>query len=588
MALRKLALPLALALGLGGLAAAQDLAQLLPEETFFALGMHDLTGASAQFEDFSAEFRRLDITGALSALGASGSTMSGGAGSDNTASGGAGMTGMDALPEEAQQALETLGSLEVLGQEAWIALSASSYSPLPALTMVTRVTPEGAEQVQALLEAAGTENVQELDENGTPFFQLQLKGAEPLQVLAYTLSDDLLALSTNPDELRGVLRRASGADEPSFASAQGYSDTLGTLDGGTFYSFFNYARVAQVAAPYGQSLGFDPLIDRLSRAFATAGAVGSVVRLTDEAMISESFQAVDREGGDAPLYELLSEDTAATTTVAVPEEALGVTVSALNLGGWYDYLNELALTVPELGGDLDSLILSFTGLNLRESIFSWAGDQLVTVTTGLGEAVEPGVPSENLLGDAVYMIEATNAAAAQRGLGALLQNLSQTASSLSDPQGGAGQPQREEQTLAGVDVTRFDITPGATILYAVSDGYALIATSEDAMERTLSAQAEGGQDDLFSDVPGGASAFSYTNSQATFEGLSQQLSSQLQLAAGMGGASGLDFEAVEAASVVVEEFFGFVATRLSDSTAYSERVDGGIRSYSETAVDWQD
>ena len=171
---------------------------------------------------------------------------------------------------------------------------------------------------------------------------------------------------------------------------------------------------------------------------------------------------------------------------------------------------------------------------------------------------------------------------------ALLENLSRAASSLSDPEGGAGQPERQQETIAGVDVTRFDVTDGVTVLYAVSGGYAVLATSEDAMQRTLTAQQGGGQDDLFGDVPSGATGVAYTDSQATFEGLSGQLSSQIQLAAGMGGASSLDFEAVETASGVVEEFLSFVATRLENSTGYSERADGGIRSYSETAVDWQE
>ena len=496
---------------------------------------------------------------------------------------------MDDLPEEAQRALETLGSLEVLGQEAWIALSASSFrAHFPALTMITRVTPEGAEQVRALLSEAGTKNTEELEESGTTFFQIPLNGAEPLQVLAYALTDDLLVLSTDPDELRGVLRRLGGADEPNFAGVQGYKDTLATLDDGTFYSFFDYARIAEVAAPYAQNLGFDRLVERLSQAFTTAGAVGSVVRLTDDALISESFQALDRDGGDASLYALLSADTPAATEVPVPEQALAYSSSAVDLSGWYDYLNELALTVPELGGDLDSLVLSLTGLNLRESIFSWTGEQLVSVTTGLSEAVEPGVPSENLLGEAAYLIETTNEAAAQRGLGALLQNLSRTVSSLADPQGGAGESQGEQQTLAGVDVTRFDFSPGATVFYAVNGGYALIATSEDAMTKALTAQTEGGRDDLFSDLPNGATTYTYTDNQATFASLGERLSSQLQTAAGMGGASGLDFEAVEAASDVAKEFLAFVATRLTDATSYSERADGGVRTYSEAAVDWKE
>jgi hypothetical protein len=577
-----------LALSLGAVAAAQELTELLPAETFFALGMQNLEEASAQLEDFQEEFRRLEVADALQGLGEdAGGAVLGGAASGGAAPGGAGTQDFDDLTDETQRALQDLGSLEVFGQEAWIAVSVTPFNPLPALTLLTRVTPDGAERVRAQLEAAEL-NTEAFEESGTPFFQLPLEGGGPVSVVAYALADDLLVLSTNPDELRGVLRRHAGADEPSLATAESYRSTLETLESGTFYSFFDYAQLAEAAAPYGQNLGFDPLVQRLTQAFTTAGAVGSVVRLTDDALVTESFQLPNREGGDATLYSLLSDERAASADVAVPEGALSATVSAVDLSGWYAYLNELALTVPELGGDLDSLILSFTGLNLRESIFSWTGDQLVTLTTGLGEVAQPGVPSDNLLGDTVYLIEATNAAAAQRGLGALLQNLSQVTSSLSDPEGGAGSAQREQTTVAGVEVTRFSVAPGVTLLYAVEGGYALIATSDAAMERALSAQVEGGREDLFGEVPGGASSFSYTDSRATFEGLSQQLSSQLQLAAGMGGASGLDFDAVEDASEAVEAFFGFVATRLSESVGYSERTDGGIRSYSETAVVWQE
>ena len=571
-------------LTLGGLAAAQDLAGLLPEETFLALGMQDLAGASDKLADFSAEFERLDVLGAITAL-ADSSSASGGAASGGAMSGGA-MSAMDELSAEDKQAVEDLTSLEVLGQEAWIALSASSFSPLPALTLVTRVTPEGAEKVQALLDKAGTEGVETLEESGATFYQMPLEGTEPLEVVAYTLTDDLLALSTNPDELRGVLRRNAGADEPNFETAESYRGTLGTLQEGTFYSFFNYARIAEVAAPYAQNLGFDALVTRLSQAFTTAGAVGGVVQLTDNGLVTEGFQALDQTGGDASLYALLSADTAATTDVSVPNEALSYAANALNWSGWYDYLNELALSVPELGGDLDSLILSFTGLNLRESIFNWAGDQLVTVTTGLSGAAEPGVPSENLLGESAYLVETTNAAAAERGLGNLLENISRVTSSMSDPQGGDGQAQRTQETISGVDVTRFEVTPGTTIFYAVNGGYAVIGTSEGAMQTVLTAQTEGGRDDLFGDVPNGATGYAYTDDQATFENLAQTLSAQIQTAAGMGGGANLDFDAVERASGVAEEFLSFVATRLTSSTSYSERTNGNISSRSETGVTW--
>lgn len=571
----------AFVLTLGGLVSAQDLTELLPEETFLALGMQDIGAAGDRFEPFVAEWQRLGLTDALAALAASpGSGMSGGA-----MSGGAAPS-LEDLSAEEREVLDTFTSPDVLGQEAWIALSATSFSPLPALTLVTQVTPAGAERVQALLDEAGTDGVETLEESGATFYQVPIPDAEPLQVLAYTLTDDLLAVSTNPDELRGILRRQAGADEPSFRSAEGYQSTLQTLGEGTFYGFFNYARVADVVAPYAQNLGFDPLVERLSQAFRTVGAAGGVVSVNDQGLVTDGFLALNEAGGDTSLYNLLSADTAARADVPVPEGALSYSANAFNFGGWYDYLNELARTVPELGGDLDSLVLSFTGLNLRESVFSWAGDQFVAVTTGLGDVTEPGVPSENLLGDAVYLIGATNEAAAQRGLGALLQNLSQVAGSLSDPEGGAGQPQRSEETVAGTTVTRYDLAPGATVFYAVNGGYALIGTSAEAMARTLTAQAEGGQSSVLEGVPNGATGYAYTDNRATYGALAGQISSQIQTAAGMGGASNLDFAAVEDASAAFEEFLGFVAERLSSSLSYSEREEGGVRSHTETAVNW--
>ena len=589
-----------LLLTLGGLAAAQDLTKLLPEETFLALGMQDLTDASDKLEDFSAEFKRLDVLGALTALAessggpssasggtVSGGTMSGGAVSGGAVSGGVVAAAQNLSPDE-RQTLEDLTSLGVLGQEAWIALSASPYSPLPALTLVTRVTPAGAKKVQALLDKAGTQGVQTLQESGATFYQLELKGAEPLQVLAYTLTDDLLALSTNPDELRGVLRRYEGADEPNFETGDPYKSTLGTLRQGTFYSFLDYARIAEVAAPYAQNFGFDPLVKRLSQAFATAGAAGGVVTLTDGGLVSEGFQATNQGGGDASLYALLNADTPAATDVTVPTEALSFSATAFNFSGWYDYLNELARSVPELGGDLDSLVLSFTGLNLRESVFSWAGDQLVSVTTGLSAPAQPGVPSDNLLGEKVYLIKTKNAAAAERGLGELLQSISQVTSNLSSAQGSGGQPQKSQETLSGVNVTRFDLSPGATLFYTVQNGYALIGTSEKAMTAALSAQTGGGQTGLFKGVPKGATGYAYADDRATYQNLAQTLSAQIQTAAGLGGGANLNFAAVEKASSVAGKFLSFVATRLSDSTSYTERTSGNIQSHAETAVSWKE
>ena len=143
-----------------------------------------------------------------------------------------------------------LASLDVLGQEAWIALSASSFSPLPAATLITQLTPEALEQVTPLLEQANAqENPESFTEGDYTFYQLPIEDADPIQVIAYAQADDLLMLSTNPDVLRGVLRRLGGADEPNFANSEGYSQTLSSLDSGTFYGYLDYVGIAAAAEP---------------------------------------------------------------------------------------------------------------------------------------------------------------------------------------------------------------------------------------------------------------------------------------------------------------------------------------------------
>jgi hypothetical protein len=596
---RRLTHPLTalLALAFGGAASAQALSDLLPAETFFALGMRDLAGASAYLEDFSEAFERLGVADAFAALGAGAAVpddATGGAVTGGAMTGGA-MTGgatLDVDPDEAERRLRALATLDVFGQEAWISLSATPYNPVPAAVLLTSLTPEATEEVRALLDdpqLGDGADVQTFEESGYTFTQLTLGVDSPVPVVAYALADDVLALATNPDELRGVLRRLSGADEPSFAASAGFERTLGTLEAGTFYGYLDYARIAEAVGPYSQGLGFDRLATRLGEAFATAGQVGGVARLSEEALITQSVQVTDEAGGDAQLYTLLSDDAPVQTDVLVPPGALSVSANAFDLGGWYDYLNALALTVPELGGDLDSLLLSIAGVSPRDTLLNWTGSQVVTINTGFGAVPQPGVPSDNLLGESAYLLEATNENAAERGLGTLLNNLSQSLAAFGDPQGTARGEVRTEE-IAGVTVTRYRITAGAELLYAVEGGYAIIATSEDAMRETLAAQLEGAGvplRELLGEVPEGATAVAYADGRRTFEGVAAQLSAQLQLAAGMGGAGTLDFNAVDEASEALEAFVAFVAERLGPSTGYSERVEGTIRSYSEAEVQWR-
>lgn len=564
-------------------ASGQELARLLPADTVFALGIEDLQGVSAEIEDFRAEFERLELTEALTAL-------FGGIDELDDAT-----EGLSEEAERLQAPLEGLATNDLIGQEAWISISISATNPLPVVTLVTRLSGDALPAARDLLAESNYEA--ERREGDYTFYEMIVEDPDvPTQILAYSLADDVLALSSNPDALRGVLRRLSGANEPNFVSSQGYESTLGQLSSGNLYGYLDYAQVASSLQPLGQGLGFDAAINRLAQAFNTAGTSAGVVRVTSDGLVSEGFQAVNADGGDLVLYNLLTGALPASrgSSDLAPEDALSYTSSYIDLSAWWNYLNDLSASVPELGGDLDSLLGEFLGVDLQRSFFSWAGEQVTLLTTGFGDVVEPGMPSDNLLGEFTYAIESTDESAANAGLRELFQVISMTGAMFGDPSGQGGQAQTTTEEIAGVTVTTHTITEGLSLSHAVSGGYAFIATSRDSIHEVLSAQAgergrlldRGTFRSLKDEVPQDAISFTISDSRATIEGTSQQIISQLQFAAGLGGAGQLDFEAVEQASSAVEEFMQFVASRLGGGVSYSETRDSGIYSYGKTEVSW--
>ncbi|HEV2126469.1 MAG TPA: hypothetical protein VGW38_27235, partial [Chloroflexota bacterium] len=230
---------------------AQSLADLLPAETFLALGTQDLSGQTDKLQPFIDEFERLELGDALAQLFP---TSQG----ESTAP----------LAEGLETRFSGLNLLDLIGQEAWIGLSAASFNPLPALTLLARLSPEASFQVSAqLAEEISKAEVETLTEGAYTFYQQTLEdAAAPVQVLAYAHIDDLLMLSTNPDTLRAALRQLGGSQDPNFTRGAGYGATLGALEAANFYAYLDYAQVANTLAPYAQSLGFDKLIERLAQA----------------------------------------------------------------------------------------------------------------------------------------------------------------------------------------------------------------------------------------------------------------------------------------------------------------------------------
>ena len=244
-------------LAIAPFAAAQSVANLLPAETMFALGTTGLDAHVNLLEDFIAEFEARGVGDALTAVFG-----------DLEAE-----TDMDA---DIPPALDGLDPLDVIGQDAWIAISASQFNPLPVVTLAARMSQAGHDAfAQLIADASADPDVEQFSEGGIAFWVMPLEASDaPIQGVAFAQADGVTVLSSNPDVLRGVLRRLSGSGEAGFTAGPGYAATLGQLGGGQFHGYLDLAALADVAAPFTQGMGFGPQIDRLQRALATAGTSG--------------------------------------------------------------------------------------------------------------------------------------------------------------------------------------------------------------------------------------------------------------------------------------------------------------------------
>lgn len=562
---------------------AASLTELLPDGTLAAFGVEGLAEHEDKAEVFIDEWNRLDLTALLEA--AYGEELE--------------AEGADA---EIPQELLDADPLDLVGQELWLTVSASSFNPLPAVTLVATMNEAGRAVVQAMFDDAsrGSE-VTSLTEGNATFHVIQPDieagdsdfGSSLGMVVAYGVIDDLVVVSSNPDVTRGVLRRYQGADEPNLTGNAGFAATVGALGDGDVYTFLDLPAVVEVVQPFAAGAGFDALVERLGNAFSTAGSYGSVTTIVADGFEGASLRVLGDRSNDPQLYDLLAGEGSVTEgpLAFVSPDALGYAVATLDLGGWWDWLGDVAASEPAIGvSDLNMMVQQMVGLDLEATLFSWMGDEVATITTGFAPATDIGAPMQNPLGDSLYLVEVTDEAAARAGIQTLFQTAVSTASAFMDPMGEGEPIAPATSSVAGVEVTQWDLADGFSISTAVTDGYAILATTPEAMAGAL--EARGGAAGLSSTlaplrdrVPQGVRSYSLSDDRASLAATADTVLSQMGMFTGMAGGD-IDFEAAEAANAALSEFIHFVADRFGGSVSYS-RVDGGtVRGEAHTTVQW--
>ncbi len=562
---------------------AQRLPDYLPADTVLALGVVDLSSHADLLEGVLADWERFGVGAALQrAFGDVDPGMLG------VPLDGADMDGV-ALPAD----LEGLEVLDLLGREAWVGVSVSPFNPLPSVTLLALVDDATAARFDAVLaETAAEAGAQTLREGDASIVAVIVDGL-PIAAARY---GELLALSTNPDALRGVLRAAQGGSDPSFADAAGYTGTLGTMAPGQLYGFLDLEPLARALTPLAGGLGFDRSVARIAAMLETFGTSAGVARVTSRGSESESVQLLRQGGRDPALYALLAADVGGVPPRlldAIPAEAVSVSATAGDPGAIYDYVLTLLRELPELAlPDPEGLIRDLIGVDLRGDVFAWMGSGSMTITTGFGAAVDPGVPGEDLLGESALVFLSDDDVAARAGLERTGVMLASMVSAFADPMGAGGMVQPTTRDVAGVTVTSFDVFPGLELHVAAAKGYALVATSAGAADAVARAIGAGGSlpdtiARLLPEVPAEASSFTVSDDRATLLGTADQLTMQVQLLAGLTAGAGLDFEAVEDASAALEGFLQALAERLGGTVSYSVSDGAALRGVSRSEIDWR-
>ncbi len=557
-------------------ASAQNLDRLLPHDTFVAVGVSGLQDHEDKFQPFIDEWERLDL-GTLLA---------------------------EAFPEEEAEDLEDLeeaipeqlaelGFNDLLGDEVWFGLSASRTNPLPAFSLVARVSDAAAAAFEAAIdqEAAAAE------------FQVLTEGKIDFRVgatdefddpIAFAIEGNMIFASSNPDVLRGVLRRYQGASEPNFLDSAGYAAAVAPNAPGNFVVYFDLPSVVDLVQPFAAGMGFDASVNRVSRAVKTFGTYGSVSRITDEGIESRSLQVLGDPSLDPTLYALLTDRAPVSPDAMtfVGEGVIGYQAVSTDATGWWAYLDELVADLPELGiGGLDAFITQNIGLDMNQLLFGWMGDTFATISPDVPGVTEVGIAPANLLGEAVYLIETTDEAAARQGLQMLIQMGGAFATGFADPYGEGDAMPTTPQTrdVGGVQVDTYDFADGVTLELAITDGYVLLATGEGSMDTALAARAAGGNlpsvlADLADELPQSAASISIMDGGAYYGVLAEQFGAEFGLIAGMVG--DFDFDAAEAAGEALVEFLGFVADRVGGAYSYGVSEGDVLSNYSISRVTW--
>ena len=377
---------------------------------------------------------------------------------------------------------------------ALLSVGSSSYSPIPAVTALLRVAPEAEAQTaeaQRLVvlcsERVGAEVVR-LREGKTTLFVVNNGGDFPF-VLSRV--GTLFIAGTNPEAVRGVVRRAHGSDEPNLSTTDFYQQNQELLAGPGMSLALDAAALGNTVESLGGGFAgaqTRPLLGKLVSSLRTLGSYAGVLRFEGQELRLSSRLNVNPRGGDAELAALLLGNTPAPAPTLAPAGSTAVSTSYWQPQRVLAYVEGWAELAGQATGEpvsLQNLAQQELGLNL-DTALGWLGDETTSVVlkpigTDVGTLVY-GRPQ-------VMAFTTTSRRAAEAGLQelgqALLRGLESQNFTGTDLPAGSVQVAQSSYRFGDTEITRFRVGPTFDLGTAFLGDTLLVGTPTAALEDVI-------------------------------------------------------------------------------------------------------
>lgn len=388
---------------------------------------------------------------------------------------------------------------EAAGREwsAALGVSVSRFDPEPDLLFVTQAASRSL-SAQVLAGMITCFDGRRLGVEGSSPIYLFADGSE-FPLLVAEVGGALVA-SSDPDLLRGTIRRANGSGEPALSDSRiaGYASQL---DPAGMKVTLNLVAVADTLAGLRGAVPPEALqlFDRLGTTLRVVNGVAWAVSADTDAVVVNSVSAWDAalagSSGEESLLAMLSCAECALPTASFPVHAVAVEAGAFPLNAlvdWVDTWLDDLVEADVLSGDEDFSVrgafAEATGVDLGTALLDWVGGSFQSYTTGVYDTDLAnwlmGLPT-------VTTVEVASEEAAWRGVHAWLaiaENVSSMAGQMMDPNDPANTFRGFEQAVSvqeleyqGIDYLRVRTAPNLDVGVAVVNDHLVVASPVGAL-----------------------------------------------------------------------------------------------------------